>query len=305
MQIKQEISYLCNMKTLHTLHRLLGALVIVLLLVACGDRSKEHDTKTIFVSIAPLKGLVEGIVGDDFPVEVLVPAGASPETFEPTPRQLIAVNHSQWLFAVGLIDFEQALLSKIGQEAHIVTLHEGVELIAGHCSHHHHTTDRHHHPHGIDPHIWTSPRALQTMAANLYNQIHTAYPDSLRYTENYERLQANLHRLDLDVASKLAISEQLDFIVYHPALAYYARDYGLQQHAIEQEGKEPSARHLARLIALAREKGIDRILYQRRFPRSSVEAIAKDMGAEMVEFDPLDEDICSVIRHITHQITRQ
>lgn len=276
-------------------------LAATLLVAACGGKERRAiDPDTIYVTIAPLKGLTERIVGDDFPIEVLVPAGASPETFEPTPRQLIAVNESRWLFAVGLIDFEQALLQRIERQEKIVSLHNGIELIEGSCAHHHA-----HHAHGIDPHIWTSPRALQQMAANLYEAIRTAYPDSVRYATNYTALQADLQRLDADVTTALSTADVREFVVYHPALTYYARDYGLHQRAIEQEGKEPSARHLAELIASARAQGIRTILYQRQFPRSSVEAIAADMEAEAVEFDPLAEDICAEIRRITQKITQR
>lgn len=301
---------------------LIVAVVATLLLVACGGRTRRPiDPQTIYVSIAPLKGLAERIVGDDFPIEVLVPAGASPETFEPTPRQLIAVNECRWLFAVGLIDFETALLQKIERQDKVVALHTGIELIAGSCSHGHTTETHNHeaehahsehahehkhgghaHAHGIDPHIWTSPRALQQIAANLYATIQAAYPDSVRYAENYAALQSELQRLDHEVAATLAASEVRSFVIYHPALTYYARDYGLRQTAIEQEGKEPSPRHLAELIDAARREGVRTILYQRQFPRSSVEAVAEDMAAEPVEFDPLAEDICAVIRQVTQKI---
>lgn len=280
-------------------------LLLLLLLVAftgCQRSAPRDERPLIYVSIAPLKGLVERIVGDDFAVEVLVPAGASPETFEPTPRQLVALRQSQWLFAVGLIDFEQSLLEKIGNQAHIVPLHEGIELIAGSCSHHH---EGHHHAHGIDPHIWTSPRALAAMAEQMHRTIQTAYPDSVQYNTQYARLQEDITALDRRTEAALAAAEVEEFLVYHPALTYYARDYGLRQTAIEEEGKEPSARRLGELIRRARTAGLRTILYQRQFPRSTVETIAADMGAEAVEFDPLAEDIISEIDRITTLITRK
>lgn len=55
---------------------------------------------------------------------------------------------------------------------------------------------RGHHAHGVDPHIWTSPQALRLMAAHVYEAIHKLYPDSVRYTENYRALQAEIDRLD-------------------------------------------------------------------------------------------------------------
>ena len=276
--------------------------LFLVLLCSCQPR-QTIAPHTVFVSIAPLKSLVQAITEQDFPIEVLVPAGASPETFEPTPRQYIALNEAQWIFHTGLIDFEQSLLTKIDHQEKLTNLHEGIELLAGSCSHHH--SHKHPHHHGIDPHIWTSPRALQQMAATMYATIHAAYPDSVRYTANYERLQAQLIALDQRTEEQIAESGIRSFVVYHPALTYYARDYGLTQEAIEQEGKEPSARQLAALIRKARSEGVRTILYQRQFPRSSVETLAADIDAQAIEFDPLAEDIVSQIDSITSWITRR
>lgn len=283
-------------------------------LAACTSRPAA-DTETIYVSIPPLKSLVEAIVGDDYPVEVLVPAGASPETFEPTPRQYVAVNRARRLFQIGLIDFERNLVARIADPAKVVELGaaSGVELLTGSCSHGHgsphdgHAHDaytREAHAHGVDPHLWSSPRALRGMAAAIYAAIHADHPDSVRYTRNHERLQQALAELDARTAERIARSGIRTVFVYHPALSYYARDYGLEQIAVEQEGKEPSARHLAQLIRRARAEAVDRILYQVQFPRSSVEAIAADIGAEAVAFDPLAEDAIGNIDRITALITK-
>ena len=93
------------------------------------------------------------------------------------------------------------------------------------------------------------------------------------------------------------------FIVYHPALTYYARDYGIRQEAVETDGKEPSAKRLAELIRMAREEGIHKIFYQKQFPVSVVETIARDIDARAVEFDPLREDVIANIDSITDLIT--
>ena len=84
---------------------------IAALMGACTSR-QQADEKTLYVSILPLRSLVGEIVGDDFKIEVLVPPGASPETFEPTPRQFIGLNRAEMIFNVGLIDFETTLLAK-------------------------------------------------------------------------------------------------------------------------------------------------------------------------------------------------
>lgn len=286
---------------LRRVKRYLIYIATLLLAVACKSQ-QPTSSEQIYVSIAPLRSLVEAIVEQDFPVEVLVPSGASPENYELTPKQYIALNEAQWVFSTGLIEFESSLLSKLHHPEKVIDLSRGIELIAGSCSHHHHG---HAHTHGIDPHIWTSPRALRQMSATLYEQIHKAYPDSVRYTQNFNRLQERIEALDREVEEQISASAITSFIIYHPALSYYARDYGIRQIAIEEEGKEPSAKRLAELIRTARAEGIHRVLVQCQFPRSSVEAVAKDMEAEVVEFDPLKEQVIENIAHITNLITRK
>lgn len=341
-------------------------LVLKLLVCACiGSlcscaQPAQPEEETLYVSILPLKSIVGGIVGDDFDVRVLVPAGASPETFEPTPRQFVDLNRARLIFNVGLIDFETTLLGKIEARDKVVDLSRGIDLIAGSCSHAHGKVARadephaaamseeqqtagtaatpeeqqtagshaaatpgerqlagshaatpapqahgHSHAHGIDPHIWTSPRALQHMAANAYEAIHALWPDSVKYTENHARLQEQLAALDARTAGKIAASGVRYFIIYHPALTYYARDYGLQQMAIEDDGKEPSARALARLIEQARHDGVRRIFYQSQFPASAVEVIARDIEAQSVVIDPLKEDVIANIDSLTDLIVAQ
>ena len=252
--------------------------ITLLIAILCGGCTSRRpaDGEPLYVSILPLRSLVQGIVGDDFDIEVLVPPGASPETFEPTPRQFVGLNKARMVFNVGLIDFETMLLAKVEDQAKVVDLSRGIELITGTCSHGSHG---HTHTHGIDPHVWTSPRALQKMAENAYEAIREAYPDSVKYETNY--------------------------IIYHPALTYYARDYGLRQIAIEADGKEPSAKQLTQLIRQAREDGVRRILYQSQFPASAVEVIARDIDAEYAEVDPLREDVIANIEEITGIITRR
>ena len=118
-------------------------LLIVSLLSACDTSSNKGGEKTIFVTITPLKRIVEEITCGDFHVEVLVPEGASPETFEPTARQLTALNEASKVYAIGLIDFEQNLISNLDKGL-VVDLSEGIETMQGSCSHGHK-----HHSHGI------------------------------------------------------------------------------------------------------------------------------------------------------------
>ena len=287
--------------------RAIIAIFAIFLFVGCAERKVVIENRAV-VSIAPLKPLVEKILGEDFEVSVLVPQGASPETFEPTPKQLREVETARFVFGTGLLEFEQELLHRITRNEQIINLSQGIELIAGTCSHAHHahtTTCEHghHHAHGIDPHIWCSPKALGKMAENTYNAIAREMPDSTKYGERYTALCIKLLELDEEVTELCRQSSHSTFFIYHPALTYLARDYGLTQVAVEHEGKEPSAKHLSRIIEQARAEGVKYIFYQSEFPASSVEVICNDIGATAVEINPLEEDIFENIRHIVTLIT--
>lgn len=283
--------------------------LLIFLATGCTSRTRQADKEQLYVSILPLRSIVGQIVQDDFTIDVLVPSGASPESFEPTPRQYVALNRSKLIFNVGLIDFEQNLLRDFPDREKLVNLSQGVRLLEGSCSHVHAADEpakekaEKTHTHGIDPHIWTSPRALKQMAANAYEALHTSFPDSVHYTENYRKLLVRLDSLDSACAEALHSASVRTIVIYHPALTYYAADYGLEQLAIEHDGKEPSARHLARLIEEARTKGVRRVFYQAQYPVSTVKVIAEDIGAESVRIDPLREDVIENIGEITRQLT--
>ena len=279
-------------------------IITMLLFIGCTERKVVVENRVV-VSIAPLKPLVESILGDDFEVSVLVPLGASPETFEPTPKQLREVESARFVFGTGLLEFEQELLHRIARNEQIINTSRGIELIAGTCSHahHNHSNCSHNHAHGIDPHIWCSPKSLGKMAENIYRAIACEMPDSVNYDKNYTTLCIRLLELDEEITEACHQSPRSSFIIYHPALTYLARDYGLTQIAVENEGKEPSAKHLARIIEQARTTGIRHIFYQSEFPASSVEIICRDTNATAVEINPLDEDVFENIRHIVTLIT--
>ena len=281
--------------------KILYTFLATTLLLSCGGRKTTSDAD-IVVSIEPIKYIIEQITLGDFDIEVLVPQGASPETFDPTPRQAISLNNAKLVFATGLIDFEQELLKRL-ENRNIIDLSHGIELIEGSYSHAHHNHTHAHHSHGVDPHIWTSPQELRVMAKNAYNAIAQLYPDSTQYTEAYNKLEQELESLDMECRSAIKASYTTAFAIYHPALTYYARAYSLEQIAIEDEGKEPSAKHIAHIIDETKEKGVTSLLYQSEYPRSVVDVVAKDMGIEPTEINPLAGNPLQFIRDVTRTIT--
>lgn len=91
-------------------------------------------------------------------------------------------------------------------------------------------------------------------------------------------------------------------MIYHPALTYYARDYGLEQLSLEIEGKTPSPMHLKEMTDLAIHHQISKILIQNQFDRKNAEVLAKETGAEIIQFDPLDLQWGKQMSYIAEQL---
>ncbi len=80
------------------------------------------------------------------------------------------------------------------------------------------------------------------------------------------------------------------FIIYHPALTYFAREFGLQQLCIEQDGKEPSPAQLKLLLETAAESGAKVVLVQQEFDRKNAELVARETGCRLATIHPLNYD---------------
>lgn len=280
--------------------RVLSILLGTTLLVGCAT-NRHHTEADIVVSIPPIKYIADEITCHELKIDVLLPSGAGPESYELTPRQYISLNKANIILTTGLIAFEQALIDDIDQRDKVVNLSDGINLIEGNCSHAHHEHGHHHH--GIDPHIWTSPQELKIMARNAYEAIMQHYPDSTKYSDAYNALVIRLNKLDTECRNMCEHTEAKAFVIYHPALTYLSRAYNIEQIAVEDEGKEPSAKHIANIIERAKAKGVKALLYQIQYPRSVVDVIAEDLQLDASQIDPMAENVCENIHHITQIIT--
>lgn len=274
---------------------------VALLFIGCSNSEENKNAEVIYVTINPLKALVEELTCGDFAVEVLVPNGASPETFEPTARQIAALNDAEFCFKVGLLDFEHNLNNLLDRGATTVDLSEGIKPLSGCCAHGHH----HGHTHGVDPHIWTSPRELGVMVRNMHRAIKMQYPDSAKYDVAAERLFKRITKLDASCRMQLRESDVKALMIYHPAFTYYANSYHIEQIAVEHEGKEPTPRRLAGLVETARKGGVEVIFHQPQYSPDKLTTIASECGAEVVMIDPLADDILAEIERLTTILSRQ
>jgi zinc transport system substrate-binding protein len=270
---------------------------------ACADTASETETTgetlTLVTTVPPMGWLAERVGGDNVDVVVMVEPGEDPHTYEPSPADMQGMGEADAYITVDL-EFEEAWLPRfadINPDMVIVDAAEGIEKLAAEEAHaeDEHAEDEHaedEHAHGEeDAHVWTSPAAMAVMGHTLADRLGALDPDNAdTYKANARELDRDVAELDARVSAALASSESETFMVFHPAWGYFAREYGLEQVAIESGGQEPSAAELATLIDTARDEGIGVIFVQPSTSTRTAELIADEVGAEVVVVDPLAED---------------
>ena len=274
---------------INQLYTIIGLLCVILSIQACKEKS--GNKQTVSVSILPQKYLVEKIAGDYLQVNVMIPPGMSPETCDLSTEQLKKLYDSDICFTIGHLPFELTHLAPVikqRKDIRIINHSEGIKLLSGSCGHQHHNGHEHS---GVDPHIWSSPRYVTQMAQQIFKALSEQYPTQKeKFEEGYKTLSKEIETVKEKADSALNEKRGSMFLIYHPALTYLADDYGLQQVAIENEGKEPNPAHLKHIIDLAKEKNIRIIFIQSQFDKNNALSVAKEIGGEVIPIDPLAEN---------------
>lgn len=260
----------------------------------------------VIVSIQPQAEFAERVGGDKVRVTVMIPPGASPHTYEPAPDQLVEVSESEIYAKVGTgIEFELTWMDKIintGGEILVVDCGRGIDLIK---SFNDRENGDEHGDHNFDPHIWLSPDNAAVMAENIYYGLAEVDPGSREYyKKNLDGYIAELKELDDEIKGLFSGKENKEIIVYHPTWAYFLKDYGLEQIAIEKEGKEPTAEGIRDLISTAKRYNIKLIFASPEFNTQSAETIAREIEGEVVLISPLEKDYIENIRNVAREFAR-
>jgi zinc transport system substrate-binding protein len=262
--------------------------LIVVLVISCGRQRTDSTDRIVTVSIAPFKYFVENIAGDDFKVNVMVPAGANPHIYEPFPEQINKLRRSVAYISNGYLGFEMTWLDRFYETNRTMkrlSLGDRIEpLVSGH----HHEGE---HVEGADPHYWVSPKCAMIMATSVFDFLCELNPlQKQKYEANYQTLLSEIKNIDEKAKEFFSTVKNRSFMIYHPNLGYLARDYGLEEISVEYEGKEPPPSRITSLIDRARKDGMKTIFVQREYDTKNARAIAGDIGGVIRIIDPLSEE---------------
>ncbi|WP_430932849.1 metal ABC transporter solute-binding protein, Zn/Mn family [Saccharicrinis sp. 156] len=281
-----------------------AAVITLIIFCIASCQSKPISKNNISVSILPQKYLVEQLLGDSTPVNVMIPKGASPATYSPSPSQIKNLSQSLLYLKIGHIGFEQAWTKRIAEinpDLKIEDTSKGIALIRDED----HVHGDHIHKGGIDPHIWTSPKTMMIVLKNTEEALSKAFPHKKELIiSNSKKLKRQISDLDNTFFQTCDSFKNSKFYIFHPAYTYLARDYGLEQISVEHKGKEPSAQWIKKLIDDGREQNIKAIFVQEEFDKRNAEVISSELNIPIIQVNPLSEDWFVEMNHLLSKLEK-
>ncbi|MGD9159554.1 MAG: zinc ABC transporter substrate-binding protein [Desulfobacteraceae bacterium] len=286
-------------------------IIIIFVLFLVQSYANGQDKLKIVTSIAPLAYFIENIGGSRVDVTTLVPPGGNPHTYEPTPRQMNVLSNADLFVKAGSgIEFELIWMKRIGslnKNMPVCDSSGGITLIDTAFEEDHEygqekddNHDQRHHG-GKDPHIWLSPVNAITIAENIRNSLAETDPSgSDYYYKNTLSLIEKLKTLNEKVTIVLKDISKRQFFIFHPAWAYFARDFNLEQIPIEFSGKEPTPERLGKLVKKAIKLNINVIFSSPQFSKKSADVIATEIKGKVVFIDPMSKDYIKNLEHTAH-----
>lgn len=275
-------------------------LLFLILLGSCFAPSKKFSKPVVLVTIPPYAYFVEQIGGNHVDIEIFVPPGANPHTYEPTPKQVEKFAQAKIWFRYGDA-IEQKILPFL-QERKVkdIDLSRGIHLLSSTkntCGHHHHE--------GKDLHVWLSPPLALKQAKKITEELSHTWPEHRDlFEENYQKLADRLKSLDREIAQELKPFKNATLLLSHPALGYFCERYSLHQLSVECEGKDPLPQQVAEVVQEARDHQVRVVYTQPQYNNKGATLIAEKLQLPIYQIDPYAEDYFKMMQDISSSIVK-
>lgn len=262
----------------------------LILILVCLPAAAAAAPLSVFVSIPPQRYLLQRIAGDHVDIGVMLTPGQSPETFDPSARQMQRLAGAGLYFLAG-VPFEANWAKSLANA------YTALRLVPC-CG----DLDP---ARMVDPHYWTSPANAMNMAESMYAGLAAADPANAgTYHVNLDRLLSDLKVLDAYIRERLKQRRTSVFITAHAAWGWFARQYGLQEEALERNGREIGPRGLTRLLDIARREQIHTVFVQQQYRTPVVTTLARQLDADLVSLDPLAGDYLGNMRSVADKMAK-
>ena len=271
-------------------------LCVSFLLFLCGcQNNTKTDKLTVGVSIPPQKEFVQAVCGDTADVFIMIPAGASAENYEPTPKEIAALSDSDIYFSIGVPAEENGILPHIPNSVKTCDLTKKVaeyypDIKIG--------NER-------DPHIWLSPKRTVIMVEEIAEQMSKIDPDNESfYRTNADTYIKKLNDTENQIETILESKDVKTFYIAHPSYGYFAADFGLNMVELEKNGHEATAKDLTEIINSAKADVTKVIFTQEEVSKSLAELVAKEIGGSVDVLSPLSENYSDNLLETARKIAR-
>jgi len=263
--------------------------------VLSGYSAAGSQKPLVVVSILPQAEFVTRIAGDAVKVMVLVGPGASPHSYEPTPRQMADLSTARLWFTIG-VDFEHGLVPKVSRLYPSLSLVDTTrDIVYRPLGAHEHDeameeAEAHEDEHDetLDPHVWLGQEAVKAQLGAMLEALAALVPaDAPAFRKNHADFIAEIDLVFAGLRKDLAPLAGRRVFVFHPSFGYFFDSFGIVQEAVEVGGKEPTQKALAELIDRARAERASVIFVQKQFSTTAARTVAQAIGGSVVEIDPL------------------
>lgn len=283
--------------------------------MAGGCKTADKDGRPVLaVSIEPQRNMLEQIAGDRFRVVTVMPSGENPETFEPSPAVRVDVEKAKVYFSTGHLVFEDNLLMTLRDKDKFTDVSEDIAPIYG--THHHHSTTEgflpndhdgeDDHRHEADPHVWSSVKNAKSMAHVMAARLMEVDPANAdEYLDNLKNYNSHLDSLDNAFAAALDSVMPRAFMVWHPSLSYFARDYNLKQYAVSGESKDSSIGEMRNIIDDARANNVKLFISNPSLDNRQAEMIVSSLDADRVVFNGVAYDWEGELKKVVDGLSKQ
>lgn len=283
-------------------------------LVACGDGDRSptagpstgEETVEVVTSINVFADFVRQVGGDRVSVTPLLPSGADPHTFEPSPRDAQTINAADLIVLNGLgleASLEQVINNSRNPDSLVLVLSDGLTPIeAEHSEEGEGQASEHEHEHDSNPHLWLDVRYAMTYVERIRDALIQVDPRNAdRYRQNTEAYLRELDALDREIAEQIAMipPERRKLVVFHDSFPYFAERYGLEivGFVVKSPGREPSAQEVAELAQRMRDEGVPAVFREPQISARVLELAAADARVRLgvLYSDSLAEGITTYV----------
>jgi len=255
--------------------------VVFFLFLTIPNHSHAERIKVI-ASIAPLADFAKQVGGERVDVKLLLPPGASPHVYEPTPKAMKDISDARIFVKIGSgLEFwaEKLVNASRNRSLIIVDSSSGVPLIGDDRSHD-----------SIDPHIWLDPVIAGSIVSKIENALIKADPQGAGlYRQNASLYRKKLLKLDKEISKTVGTFRTREYITFHTAWNYFSRRYNLKVAGVIEEspGREPSPKHIANIVKEVNRIGSKVVFVEPQFNPKIAQAVAKECGARVLYLDPI------------------